>query len=67
MEAFQLIAVAKTNDIRVYGVEFLLQPFLNEIDILSVCSLKLACFSVCAITVKLIDFVDGPHIHHTWN
>jgi hypothetical protein len=35
IEAVQLIAVAKTKDIRSYGVGFLLQPFLDEINVLS--------------------------------
>ena len=41
IEALQLIAVAKTKHIREYGVEFLLKPFVDEINQLSVSTNKL--------------------------
>ena len=40
MEAIQIIAVAKTNDIPSYGVDLLLQAFVDEINTLSVCLLN---------------------------
>ena len=40
MEAIQLIAIAKTNDIRNYDVDLLLQPFVDEINTLLVCLLN---------------------------
>ena len=51
MEAIQLIAVAKTNDIPSYGVDLLLQPFVDEINTLSVCLLNFIfqnnCEAIC--------------------
>ena len=36
VEALQVIAVAKTKDIKEYGVDLLLQPFVDDINTLSV-------------------------------
>ena len=35
LRAIQLLAVAKTSDIRTYGCEALLQPFVQQMNLLS--------------------------------